>query len=283
MSEEATPVVDTSAPVVDTSTPPEPSTTVIEQSTPTIEQNTGAWYQTLPEDTAKLLNDKDKQYKTMEDYIKSTHELRGKLSEKGIIPPGENATKEERDAFLEQIQPFIPSNVPESYEIEALKDLEIPDEQRDAMFSEFKDIGLSNDQASKILEFYGKEMAKDIESVQAQREAMVAESEKQLKQEFGTEYEARMERAATILDKLGNGFGEFASEMGLFTKPEFIKILDKIGSAEAVLPSGTVMTAKDIQGRIAEIKSDPKFMRGSFEERRKLAEEMRSLISMKNQ
>ena len=263
--------------------PTDASTSVVQPTAKVPEMDTGSWYQSLPDGfDHNILNDKDKQYKSFEDYVKSTHELRGKLSEKGIIPPDENATEEERNAFLEQIKDYIPSNVPESYELEALKEIELPEEQQKEITSTFKELGLSNEQANGILEFYGKELAKDIQSVETQREEARMEAEKALKSEWGAEYDARIERASKTLDRLGNEFGEFASEHGLFTRKEFIALLDKIGSAESTIPKGEPSNGMNIDNRIKEIKSNPKFMRGTYEERRQLSEELKNLIEQKH-
>ena len=273
--EEATPAT----PAVESNSfsPTETHTTQVDVSHTPPEQDQGLWYQTLDPNSAKLLNDKDKQYKSFEDYVKSTHELRSKLSEKGIIPPGENATKEEKDAFLEEISQYIPSNIPDSYELKALEGLDIPEEQQTEMFSKFKEIGLSNEQADQILEFYGENVAKDLESFEAQKQEAQKEAEAQLKKEWGNEFEKRIERSSTILDRLGDGFSEYASQQGLFTQPEFIKLLDRIASAEAIVPKGNTVDKNQIKTRIDEILHDPKFLKGSFEERRSLGEELRSL------
>ena len=273
------------APAVEVTAPVESTTTPVEPAHVEPEMGVNAWHQTLPEGVdASILNDKDKQYKTFEDYVRATHELRGKLSEKGIIPPSENATPSEKEEFLEKVKPFLPSNVPEggNYELKALEGIEMEEEAKAEMFSVFADLELSNEQADKILEFYGKSVASDIESAKIELEERRNEAEKELRQKWGGEYEQRIERASTLLDKLGEGFGEFASEAGLFTQVKFMELLDKMGAGEATLPSGTVMSPSDIQTRIAEIKSDPKFMRGSYAERTALTNELRELIARKN-
>ena len=281
--ESTTPVESMTTPVI--SEPVEASTMVVEPSSKILpEVDKGQWYFKLDPESQGILTEKDKQYKSFEDYIKATHELRGKLTQKGIIPPSEDATPSEKEEFIEQIKPYLPSNVPEggNYELKALEGIEMEEEAKSEMFSVFADLELSNEQADKILEFYGKSVASDIESAQAEAEARRNEAEKELKQKWGAEYEQRIERASTLLDKLGNGFGEFAAEAGLFTQVKFMELLDKMGSGEATLPAGTVMSPTDIQTRINEIKADPKFMRGNFEEREALTKELRELISRKN-
>lgn len=142
-----------------------------------------AWTQQLPEE---MRNNKDvmaqlTKFAKIGDMAKSYSELESKLG-KSLVQPGENASAEEVQAFYEKLGK--PSSA-DGYSIE--------DKDAGTMKELFFKNNLTDDQAKNL---YGELKEIGLNAVKANREALektAAETEKNLKSKYGSEYGKKME------------------------------------------------------------------------------------------
>lgn len=148
------------------------------------------------------MSDKDMEYGSLGDYIKGTQELRGMISKKGLIKPGDDASLEDKAAFRDALGDEYKSlEVPavDGYDVQALTDNEaLTDERRAGIAEKFNSIGLSNDMANGVMELFGEQMALDAEMIGEFNQTSRKETETALKEEWGADYTERLAAADLI-------------------------------------------------------------------------------------
>lgn len=125
------------------------------------------------------------------------------------------------------------SVVPDSYDLKAPEDFELPEGAMEKFTESAKDLGLSNEQAQKLLDREIALSKEYRESSQTQiREQIIAWGEQvRSDPEIGGErFDRAMHDARSALDKLGtDSLKQLLKESGYGSHPEVVRLFSKIG------------------------------------------------------
>jgi hypothetical protein len=235
------------------------------------------WYQSagFSEDTladesvAGLLG----KYQSPDEFAKGAANLNKKIGEKGIIPPGEDASPEERAEFYNQLG--RPES-PEKYSWEPPEGMELDKEIFQDRLGKLHEAGLSDAQVSQAMNLYAEEVNRGLEDFQNQQAEVAKETEASLKEEWGKDYDERVKSAAKVAEKFG--VIDAFKESGLINNLGVIKLLD--GVARSTREDG-VDGSQGAQGtaeeQLASIKAHPGWKDKTHPEHRSLVERAVSL------
>lgn len=218
------------------------------------------WQAALPEEA---LNDSI--FKTLKDpseIFKSWKHGQETISKKGIIVPGENATQEEKEKFMNALgRP----EKPEGYKLSEVKDLHpsikvTPESQKSFLEAAHK-MGFSNVQADQIYQWYLQQTTASLKNQEASQIESINQAKTALSQEWGKDYEPNLKLASRLVEKVGgkealDAFGDLGSN------PTVLKVLHKLGkmvSEDNIKDLGfssLEVSAKDAQRKIDEIKAN---------------------------
>jgi hypothetical protein len=174
-------------------------------------------------------------YKSISELSRAYLELDGKLGA-AIIPPGENATPEEKAAYIERLRGV---KTPEDYKVNFPKDT-TEETASDIKAMCFK-LGLSNGQTQQFIDDISlrnqaSQAAREQQAIQAKqsREQAIAQGQAALKQEWGDKYEQNLGFARRALTQESDpGLMRAIQDSGLSLNPAFVKYLARIGEATA--------------------------------------------------
>lgn len=170
-------------------------------------------------------------FKTISDLGKAYRELEGKLG-KAIIPPDENATAEEIEAFYKKLgRPDHPSKY--SLESKAPKEI-ISQELTEGFKEKAYALGLSEKAANELYAWYTETFAQKYQEAQEkmyeQARFQRQEAERVLKEEFGPAFESKMSLVRRAFARYATPeLTEAVNKTGLGNNPEFIKLFLRIG------------------------------------------------------
>jgi hypothetical protein len=183
---------------------------------------------------------------------------------KGIIPPGPDATPEQKAAFYKALgRP----DKPEEYGIkmpEKVGDKPFPkelwnDEQAQGFAKWAHERGFNKEQVNALIEFDAMRGMRDYESVTTASQKAQADAITALKSEWGTNYDANLQLAQKAAKELG---GDELLGHALANDPAFIKAMAKVGemTKENATPGArtTSHAPSDPKSKIAAIKADLK-------------------------
>lgn len=200
----------------------------------------------LPKWTAGVkveLRDKVKQFQTPTDLAQAFIDASGKL-ENAVILPGEDATEEERAAYLERMG--VPKE-PKEYELTRpdLPEGVTYDEAFETWFRETAKVaGLSKAQAKTIFDGYNKRVVDNIKAAQEKRKQNREQAKAKLVEKLGEEQaEAVLARGRKAVRMLGNpAFDGFLDRTGLSDDPNMIQFMGRIGEliSDDVIAQGGV-------------------------------------------
>lgn len=94
----------------------------------------------------------------------------------------------------------------------------------------FKELGIDQAGAQKLVEFYASKLGEVASTINAQAEALVAEWQGQIKQDWGAKYDANLSVAAKAVQLGGPELRDALNETGAGNHPAIIKFFHKIGS-----------------------------------------------------
>ena len=193
----------------------------------------GDWKATLPEDlrSSPVLE----KYQSVEDVVKGLVNAQELIGRKGIIPPGENATDEDVQRFVEQLEPHkdtvlkrfleIPDS-PDKYDLGEIKPPEGLELSEDYI-ANFKKVaheaGIPPKQAAKVMEWITKTAEERVKAALEQAEQARQETEAQLKKEWGDKFDEKVKKAQAIAKIGGEEFVQYLEETGLGNHPALIK------------------------------------------------------------
>lgn len=181
-------------------------------------------------------------HKTVTDLVKDYLDVKGRL-DGAITLPGENATSEERAAFLERLgvpktkedyQFTKPESLPEGLEY---------NEKFDAWFRDKAHaLNLSKAQAEGLYNDYNRMMTDRQAETLAERAVKRKETEAVLMREMGEKYGETMQLARRAVRVFGSDeFDGFLSETGLADDARMVKFFAGLGRSiggDALSPSG---------------------------------------------
>lgn len=195
------------------------------------------------------LTDKDKEFSTIEDYVKHTHSLREMIGKKGVVPPGPDATAEEKAAFRESLgEEYAPREIPspDAYDVEALASNEaLTDERRSDIFGKFNGLELTNEQANGVMELFGEQAALDAEMISEYNAETRKQSEADLKTEWGPDFKDRLAAVDNVAEKHSELL-EKLEKVGLAGDKSVIDLFDQLArgtSEDQIAAASEVSTA----------------------------------------
>lgn len=257
MSEEQ--ITQETVPVAETTTPTTEAPkqeTQIEQA-PTVAKS---WKEAIPEE---LRNDPNiSKFTELESLAKSYINATRMIGQDKVAVPNNNSTEDQWNEVYDKL------GRPESadkYKLEAKSDTVPLDESAIKSFAEnAHKLGLNNKQAQGILEFYKNSMEGSAHQNQIDMETAQAQSEQELRKEWGGNYEANIKKAgavakanmdATILDmqlKDGTRLGDHPAIIKGFANIANLLSEDKLVSTE----SEGMSQAIDYNAEISKIVND---------------------------
>jgi hypothetical protein len=247
------------------------------------------WYDGLVSDES-ILTDKDREYKSFDEYVKGAHSAR-QMAHGKLAIPGENATDEDKAAFkaeaMKHIEglPIAPESA-EKYELEYFKDEAVAsalgDERMKDIKADIHKIGLSNDQANKVMELYGIQIGIDGENFKQSIKEQQTATDDALKKEWGDDYADRMKGIDGIKSRYSELFG-MLSETGISARTDMMKLLDELarGTNEDSPVGGGGQSIDSIEEEISKLQKSPEFMGGDANKRREINERLNELYKLK--
>ena len=191
--------------------------------------------------------------KDLTDFVRQAVNQQHLVGKKGIIPPGEHASDQDRAAFRDQVNPIL--GVPEAADKYDLGDFK-PDEranwsqeQQGAFMEKAHKFGFTQDQMRFALRAHHDHAIQMLEQREAQEAETASKVETTFRQQMGDKAFDKMvedSRAARALlaDALGYGDDDFKTELvdsGLYKNPILVQGLAKmlpLLSEDGALTSG---------------------------------------------
>jgi hypothetical protein len=292
MSEQTQITEQTASPVETTSTPTETKTETTQQpiSSTTTQPNTVAksWKETISEE---FRNDPNiAKFTEIDALAKSYINATRMIGSDKVIVPNQNSNE---DHWNEVYDKLGRPQSPDKYKFEIKSDVVPFEETSIKQFAEnAHKLGLNNKQAQGILEFYKNNVEQSAKQSQIDIETSQAQSQQQLRQEWGRAYDEKLTKAKSIAQ------ANFSKELlntqlkdgtVLGDNPEIIKGFanianllseDKIISTE----SESVNQGRDIQTEISKIMDDKSgpYWNKSHPDHSKMVQQMFTLREMLN-
>jgi len=292
MSEQTQITEQTASPVETTSTPTETKTETTQQpiSSTTTQSNTVAksWKETISEE---FRNDPNiAKFTEIDALAKSYINATRMIGSDKVIVPNQNSNE---DHWNEVYDKLGRPQSPDKYKFEIKSDVVPFEETSIKQFAEnAHKLGLNNKQAQGILEFYKNNVEQSAKQSQIDLETSQAQSQQQLRQEWGRAYDEKLTKAKSIAQ------ANFSKELlntqlkdgtVLGDNPEIIKGFanianllseDKIISTE----SESVNQGRDIQTEISKIMDDKSgpYWNKSHPDHSKMVQQMFTLREMLN-
>lgn len=135
--------------------------------------------------------------------------------------PAVEASAVEAEAVAEAAD-YTDFELPEGVEIDA--------SALDAAKPIFRELGIDQAGAQKLVEFYASKLGEVAGTISAQAEALVAEWQGQIKQDWGAKYDANLSVAAKAVQLGGAELRDALNETGAGNHPAIIKFFHQIGS-----------------------------------------------------
>jgi hypothetical protein len=292
MSEQTQITEQTASPVETTSTPTETKTETTQQpiSSTTTQSNTVAksWKETISEEFRKDPN--IAKFTEIDALAKSYINATRMIGSDKVIVPNQNSNE---DHWNEVYDKLGRPQSPDKYKFEIKSDVVPFEETSIKQFAEnAHKLGLNNKQAQGILEFYKNNVEQSAKQSQIDIETSQAQSQQQLRQEWGRAYDEKLTKAKSIAQ------ANFSKELlntqlndgtVLGDNPEIIKGFanianllseDKIISTE----SESVNQGRDIQTEISKIMDDKSgpYWNKSHPDHSKMVQQMFTLREMLN-
>ena len=241
------------------------------------------WYESAGVDPA-VLTDKDREYKTLTDYVKGTQSARQLAASKGIPIPGKDATPEQKAVFQAEVLKHFPDlpMAPESadkYEIPMFKDSGLPEDRQKDITKAFHAAGLSNKAAASVMDIYADQVAKDVAVAQAQIAEQAKTTEAELKMEWGSQYGDRVAGIERITGKYPELMA-VAKQVGLDSRKDFRMLMDEVARSvsEDHAGQGGAGDGAGLDSQIETMRATIRKTENSLE-RQKLSEQLTNLYA----
>ena len=238
-----------------------PEQTPAQESTPTsllggesqAQESEGSWLDNFSEEYRE--NPNIAKYSSLDEMAKGLINQASLIGKKGLVRPGEDATKEEWNNFYNSIgRP----ETADSYEYKAIEGAPDADPERLSAFKEFSHSkGFTQEQFNDLIEYqYNQEVAvKEQLEAQAEEEAKITKND--LMKEWGPKFDDNLRVANKIADKLG--LTDLLIKVGADNNKEVISKLYDLSSqfGEATFTGDTSVMGGGFESQIKAIKSDP--------------------------
>ena len=224
------------------------------------------------------------QAKTADDFAKTYIHAQSKIGEKGILPLGEDPTAEEITAYRTAL------GVPEEASAYGIENMETPENYewdyglRDQLVGEMHKAGLTTPQAQQVarayVELQGRREQDNMNEIQAAHETEASK----LKMEWGTAFEANLDKAGTGFrylfgnpdtDQSATDISNLQLKDGrlLGDHPQFVRSLYKLGelvgepdplTGKSAATAG-VMSPASAKVEIGRLDADPGFIASYYD------------------
>lgn len=200
------------------------------------------------------------------------------LGQPKVTLPGKDAKPEEVKAFM--VKNFGVPEKPDGYKFEALKipegfnangeeGLKVIREEIKAFAPVFHDANLTEAQSTAVVNAFYEHAQNQILGEKAKADAMATTSRQDLQREWGSDFEARYNRAELALGTLGDAaFVDTIKAAGLHNNAGFIRFLSNAAelmredrSTDGLSPGGFAAGPRQAQAEIDTLMADAEFYR----------------------
>jgi len=190
-----------------------------------------SWFESLPDDAK---NDPEiTKYKTPEEFYNGYKEKVSLIGKKGIIIPGDNATPEEREKFLnalgrpakpEEYKVDTPPNLPES--------IKVTPESEQAFKNIAHKTGLTNTQANELNQWYLSAVSESVKAQEKAETEAMQKAETALRAEWKENFDSNKNKIASLIEKAGGqeAIDAMGGVDGLGNNPIVLKTLGTIAN-----------------------------------------------------
>ena len=231
------------------------------------QSQSGSWRDDILPDDLKGMPLFEK-YNSPQDALKAFAEAQKLIGKKGILPPSEGATDEEKAEFVKQVYQALGEEVPEEvdgYEFDEIEDL--PEELKDfdatlkdKILTYAKDKHLSKQRANELYNIAQELLVESYNNnIEATDQAIKA-AETALRKEWGKAYDTKLANASKLAKQFDEATQSFLKQHE--GDPRLIKLLATM--AEKVsednlkgTPKPMVLTPEAAKEEIIHIKADP--------------------------
>jgi len=259
ITESNTPPVETT-PQPETSTETKTTDTLVSSTTDSTVQTAKSWKETISEE---YRNDPNiSKFTEIDALAKSYINATRMIGSDKVIVPNNNSTEE---AWNEVYDKLGRPESAEKYKLDFKSEVAPVDENAMKAFTEVAHkTGLNEKQAQAILDFYKQNSENTVQQLKVDTETAQAQAEQQLRQEWGKQYEANINKAASVakanmsgdvLDmqlKDGTRLGDHPDVIKGFAKIAGLLSEDKVVTTE----SETVDQGRDLESEISKIVND---------------------------
>jgi hypothetical protein len=189
-------------------------------------------------------------------------ETKRALGTEKIPKPQKNWDQKQRDEFYNTIgRPESPDKYTDPT-VQLDESLKLDPERMRAAKTQFHKLGLTDDQAKGIMEYYLNITNNEVKTSKESQTAAIAAADAALRKEWGQKYDMNVELAKAAANKFAKA--ELVQKYG--NDPEFLSFLAKVGqgmmedSAEGRGSGNILPTHLNAEREILKMKADPQFM-----------------------
>lgn len=208
-------------------------------------------------------------YKSADEFARGAANLAKKIGEKGIVPPGENASDEERAEFFKALgRP----EKPDDYSWQPNEGIELDPEVYSEKSQALYEAGLTDSQHKAVMDLYASEVQRINETFQSEQADIARATEASLREEWGKDYDTRVKTAAKIAEKYG--VIDSLKESGMINHLGVIKMLDEVARSvrEDSIDGSSPQLSREEQ--ISQLKKHPAYNDKSHPEHRQVVEQV---------
>lgn len=251
--------------------------------TQSTEQGEGTpWYKNLQldeETIEKGQNVLDK-YQSPEEAIKGLVNAQEKLGKKGLPVPDENASDEEKQEFRQSaLKALGLPDDPSEYEWSPPEEVELDSEKHEEAKQKLHELGLTKDQFQGVMDLYAGEIQNSVEQAQQNQEQERKETTEALREEWGDEFDKRLDRAQKQIQKAG--LGERLKELGLGNNKEVLKMFEQAARATSEDSLEGRQTQKGIDQQINDLKASDEYKNVRHPQHQKAVDQLQELYKQK--
>ena len=225
-------------------------------------------------------------FKTVGDLAKSFVNTKSMVGKNTMVIPDETSSETEWEAYY--TAGGRPTTVadyglkaPEDFPVEVLEQV-FPKARLDSWQERFFKAGVSKKAADEFVQSFAQDMIADIQVAKQAEELQMSELVKGLNLDWGAAFEQKKHLGNMAVEEGTGGDAEFKERLTkkFGNDPDFVRFTSNLGGkfAEGKSPNfSTIPTPGDYQEQITKIQEDPLYMKGTTEQRMRLANQVMAL------
>lgn len=235
-------------------------------------ENGEQWYNKLPEDVLNLEGAESilGKYSSEAEALKAAVHAQKQLGKKGLPLPDENAAPEEWSQVYNALgRPEDPSG----YDWKPPEGITIDDEAFKQASEKLHGAGLNKEQFQMVMDQYAEDVRR-MGEYQAQAQAdQMAQTEQELRQEWGGNYETYLEQAQQVVQQ--EGLLDSFKQSGLANDAGVLRFLQRVAATRTEGKiHGNTPSVTDAASQIEELKQHPAYKDKAHPEHRKIVEKV---------